>query len=167
VRTFAFCLFTFAFRREVRWSVELRARIEEALKNAIRGKNETAKDALRMLLTSVKVKEKDIRRPPSETEIQQLISTLVKQRHDSVEQYTKGGRADLAAEEEDEIRVLQDFLPQQLSLEELEKMVGEAVSEAGASSVKDMGRVMKILMPKVAGRAEGKMVNELVRSKLG
>ncbi|MFZ0930745.1 MAG: GatB/YqeY domain-containing protein [Syntrophobacteraceae bacterium] len=146
--------------------MELRARIEEALKNAIRGKNETAKDALRMLLTSVKVKEKDIRRQPSETEIHQVISSLVKQRHDSVEQYRKGGRADLASKEEDEIRVLQDFLPQQLSLEEVETMVSEAVSEAGATSPNDMGRVMKILMPKVAGRAEGKMVNELVRSKL-
>ncbi|MGO9017905.1 MAG: GatB/YqeY domain-containing protein [Syntrophobacteraceae bacterium] len=146
--------------------MELRARIEEALKNAIRGKNETAKDALRMLLTSVKVKEKDIRRQPSETEIHQVISSLVKQRHDSVELYRKGGRADLASKEEDEIRVLQDFLPQQLSLEEVETMVSEAVSEAGATSPNDMGRVMKILMPKVAGRAEGKMVNELVRSKL-
>ena len=96
--------------------MELRARIEEALKNAIREKNETAKDALRMLLTSVKVKEKEIRRQPSETEIHQVISSLVKQRHDSVEQYRKGGRADLASKEEDEIRVLQDFLPQQLSL---------------------------------------------------
>jgi uncharacterized protein len=147
--------------------MELRARIEEALKNAIRGKNETAKDALRMLLTSVKVKEKEIRREPSETEMHQVISSLVKQRHDSVEQYRKGGREDLASKEEDEIRVLQDFLPQQLSMEELEVMVGEAVSEAGASSLKDMGRVMKILMPKVAGRADGKTVNELVRSKLG
>ncbi|MGA2939820.1 MAG: GatB/YqeY domain-containing protein [Syntrophobacteraceae bacterium] len=146
--------------------MELRVRIEEALKNAIREKNETAKDALRMLLTSMKVKEKEIRRQPNETEIHQVISSLVKQRHDSVEQYRKGGRADLASKEEDEIRVLQDFLPQQLSLEELETMVGEAVSKAGAASLKDMGRVMKILMPEVAGRAEGKMVNELVRSRL-
>ena len=147
--------------------MELHAKIEEALKNAIREKNETAKDALRMLLTSVKVKEKEIRRQPSETEIHQLISSLIKQRHDSVEQYEKGGRADLAQKEEDEIRVLKAFLPQQLSLEELEKAVGEAVLEAGATSLKDMGRVMKILMPKVAGRAEGKTVNDLVRSRLG
>ena len=115
---------------------------------------------------SMKVKEKEIRRQPDETEIHQVISSLVKQRHDSVELYRKGGRPDLASKEEDEIRVLQDFLPQQLSLQELETMVVEAVSEAGAASLKDMGRVMKILMPKVAGRAEGKMVNELVRSRL-
>jgi len=136
--------------------MELHERIEEALKNAIRGKNENAKDALRMLLTSLKVKEKEIRRQPNETETNQLISSLIKQRRDSIEQYKLGGRADLAAKEEDEIRVLQNFLPQQLSAEELEKIVAEAVAEAGATSQKEMGRVMKILMPKVAGRADGK-----------
>jgi len=146
--------------------MELHERIEGSLKNAIRNRNENAKDALRMLLTSLKVKEKEIRRQPNETEIQQLISTLIKQRRDSVELYEKGGRGDLAAKEEDEIRVLQDFLPQQLSSVELEKIVAEAVSESGAASLKDMGRVMKILMPKVAGRADGKMVNELVRRRL-
>jgi len=147
--------------------MELYPTIEEALKKAIREKNETAKDALRMLLTSLKVKEKEIRRQPNETEIHQVISNLVKQRQDSIEQYKGGGRADLAAKEEDEIRVLQDFLPPQLSIEELEKMIAEAVSEAGASSMKDMGRVMKILMPKVAGKADGKTVNDLVRRRLG
>ncbi len=147
--------------------MELRARIEEALKNAIRGKKENAKDALRMLITSLKVKEKEIRRQPNETEIYQVISTLIKQRRDSAELYKQGARTDLAAKEEDEILILQDFTPEQLSSEELEKMVGEAVAEAGASSRKDMGRVMKILMSKVAGRADGKIINELVRSKLG
>jgi uncharacterized protein YqeY len=147
--------------------MELHARIEQALKNAIREKNENAKDALRMLLTSLKVKEKEIRRQPDETGIHQVISSLIKQRRDSVELYEKGGRADLVTKEEEEIRILQDFLPQQLSSEQLETMVGEAVAEAGATSPKDMGRVMKILMPKVAGRADGKLVNELVRRSLG
>jgi len=147
--------------------MELYQRIEDALKKAIREKNDTAKDALRMLLTSLKLKEKEIRRQPTETEIHQIISSLVKQRHDSVEQYNAGGRPDLAEKEEDEIRILQDFLPQQLSPEELAGMVEEAVSEAGVTSLKDMGRVMKILMPRVAGRADGKRVNELVRSRLG
>ena len=147
--------------------MELYQRIEDALKKAIREKNDTAKDALRMLLTSLKLKEKEIRRQPTETEIHQIISSLVKQRHDSVEQYNAGGRPDLAEKEEDEIRILQDFLPQQLSSEELARMVEEAVSEAGVTSLKDMGRVMKILMPRVAGRADGKRVNELVRSRLG
>ena len=147
--------------------MELHEKIDEALKKAIREKNETAKGALRMLLTSLKLKEKEIRRQLVETEIYQVISSLVKQRQDSIEHYKAGGRTDLATKEEDEIGILQDFMPQQLSSEELEKMVEEAVGEAGAASVKEMGRVMKILMPKVAGRADGKVVNELVRRRLG
>jgi hypothetical protein len=147
--------------------MDLRARIDEALKNAIREKNETAKDALRLLITALKVKEKEIKRQPAEAEIYQVISGLIKQRRDSAQQYTEGGRPELAAKEEDEIRILQDFAPRQLSTDELEKMVDEAVAEAGASSRKDMGRVMKILMPKTAGRADGKIVNELVLRRLG
>ncbi|HYA43459.1 MAG TPA: GatB/YqeY domain-containing protein [Syntrophobacteraceae bacterium] len=147
--------------------MELHEKIDEALKKAMREKNETAKDALRLLLTSLKLKEKEIRRQPDETEIYRVISSLIKQRQDSIEQYQAGGRADLATKEEDEIRILQDFMPQQLSSEELEKMVEEAVGQAGAVSLKEMGRVMKILMPKVGGRAEGKLVNELVRRRLG
>jgi len=150
----------------VRSDMELRERIEEALKKGIREKDETAKDALRMLLTSVKLKEKEIRRQPDESEIYQVISSLVKQRQDSAEQFKAGGRAELAAKEEDEIRILQNFMPQQLSSEELEKMVEEAVGQAGTVSLKEMGLVMKIIMPKVAGRADGKVVNELVRRKL-
>jgi hypothetical protein len=147
--------------------MELREKIEDALKKAIREKNENAKDAIRMLLTSLKVKEKEIRRQPGETEIYQMISSLVNQRRDAADQYRQGGRADLAAKEEDEIRILGDFMPEQLTSEELERMVGQAVAEAGASSRKDMGRVMKILMPKVAGRADGKIINELVQRLLG
>ncbi len=147
--------------------MELQQRIEQALKNAMREKSEVKRDAIRMLLTALKLKEKEIKRQPDEAEIQQVISSLIKQRRDSAEQYKAGGRADLAAKEEDEIRILQEFLPQQLSPEELEKLVAEAVAESGAVSPKEMGKVMKLLMPKVAGRAEGKTVNELVRQKLG
>lgn len=147
-------------------AVELFQKIEEALKSALRERNETAKDAVRMLLTSLKVKEKELKRQPVESEIQQVISNLVKQRRDSADQFRAGGRAELAAKEEDEIGVLEKFLPPQLSAEELEKMVDEAVLKSGASSIKDMGRVMKLLMPELAGRADGKVVNELVRQKL-
>lgn len=147
--------------------MELHARIEDALKKAIREKNENAKDAIRMLLSSLKVKEKEIKRQPGETEIYQMISGLINQRRDAADLYRQGGRAELAEKEEHEIRILEDFMPEQLTAEELEIMVGQAVAEAGASSRKDMGRVMKILMPKVAGRADGKTINELVQSKLG
>jgi uncharacterized protein len=146
--------------------MELRERIENALKEAMREKAENKRDAIRMLLTALKVKEKEIKRLPDEAETQAAISNLIKQRRDSVEQYKAGGREDLAAKEEDEIKVLQVFLPEQLSPEELEKIVDEAVSESGASSQKEMGRVMKILMPRIAGRADGKTVNELVRRRL-
>ena len=147
--------------------MELYQKVEEALKEAIRGRKETAKDALRMLLTSLKVKEKEIKRQPVDSEIRQVISNLVKQRRDSAEQFRAGGREELAAKEEDEILVLEDFLPPQLSIEELEKMVDQAVTSSGAASIKDMGRVMKLLMPEVGGRADGKVINELVRRKLG
>ena len=147
--------------------MELRQEIEHALKDAMREKNENKRDALRMLLTALKLREKEVRRVPDDAETLQVISSLIKQRRDSAEQFKSGGREDLAAKEEDEIRVLQAFLPEQLSAEELERLVSEAISEAGATSRKEMGLVMKVLMPKVGGRADGKTVNEFVRRKLG
>ncbi len=146
--------------------MELQQRIESELKNAIREKDETRRTAIRMLLTAMKNKEKELRRPPDDTEIQQIISSQVKQRKDSVEQYLKGGRKDLAEKEEAEILVLQAFLPEQLPLDALEKLVDETVQEVGAHSVQDVGKVMKAVMPKVAGKADGKQVNELVRRRL-
>ncbi len=147
--------------------MELYPQIEQALKDAIRGKDEVARDAVRMLLTALKLKEKDIKRRPGDDEIRQVVSTLIKQRRDSAEQYKAGGRPELADREEDEIRILQAFLPAQLSPAELERMVEEAIAETGAASPKEMGKVMKILMPKTSGRADGKQVNELVKRKLG
>ncbi|MFZ2448756.1 MAG: GatB/YqeY domain-containing protein [Syntrophobacteraceae bacterium] len=147
--------------------MELHEQIEQALKGAMREKSEVKRDALRMLITALKVKEKEIRRRPNETETQQTITTLIKQRRDSAEQYRAGGREELARKEEEEILVLQAFLPEQLSPEELERLVEAAIAESGAASPKEMGKVMKILMPKTSGRADGKQVNELVRRKLG
>ncbi len=147
--------------------MELQERIDLALKDAIREKNENKRNAIRLLLTVLKVKEKELKRKPDETEIQQLISSQIKQRRDSSEQYKKGGRQDLADKEEDEIRILQEFLPEALGSEELERLIDEALAETGASTAKEMGKVMKCLMPKIAGRAEGKVVNDLVRKKLG
>lgn len=146
--------------------MSLQEQIEQSLKEAIREKNENKRNAIRLLLTAVKIREKELKRPPTEVEIQQTITSQIKQRRDSVAQYQAAKRADLAASEEAEILTLQAFLPEALSQDELERLVLEAIAEAGAHSAKDMGRVMKALMPKVAGRAEGKQVNELVRSKL-
>ena len=144
----------------------LLASIEATLKEAMREKSEVKRDAVRSLLTAIKVKEKDLRRVPDDAEIQGLISTLIKQRRDAAEQYRQGKREELAAREEAEIVVLQVFLPAALSDAELEALVNEAIAEAGAVSAKEMGRVMKALMPKIAGRAEGKRVNDMVKTKL-
>ena len=146
--------------------MKLQERIEQALKEAIREKHENKRNAIRLLLTAVKVKEKELKRALDEMETQQLIASQIKQRRDAVDQYQLAQRADLAASEEDEIRILQAFLPAALTPEALEKLVVEVIAELGAQSAKDMGRVMKALMPKVAGRADGKQVNDLVRSRL-
>lgn len=150
----------------MRQPMDLLQRIEQALKGAMRSRDENKRNAVRLLLTAMKVREKEIKRSLNETEIQQMISTLIKQRRDSAEQYEKGGRKDLAEKEEEEILVLQAFLPEPLGRAELEKLVGDVIAEVGARSPKDMGRVMKLLMPLVAGRVDGKEVNELVRKRL-
>ncbi len=146
--------------------MKLQERIEQALKEAIREKHENKRNAIRLLLTAVKVKEKELKRALDEMETQQVIASQIKQRRDAVDQYQLAQRADLAASEEDEIRILQAFLPAALTPEALEKLVVEVIAELGAQSAKDMGRVMKALIPKVANRADGKQVSELVRSRL-
>jgi uncharacterized protein YqeY len=150
----------------MRCDMELQQRIELALKEAIREKNENKRNAIRLLLTAIKVKEKEVVHTLSETEIQQVISSQIKQRRDAVEQFLRADRKDLVENEEEELRILQGFLPEALSLEALTVLVDEAVAEVGAQSVKEMGKVMKALMPKVAGRADGKQVNELVKARL-
>jgi uncharacterized protein len=146
--------------------MELQQRIEHSLKEAMLKKDETGRNAIRLLLTAMKVKEKELKRPLTEAEIQQVIASQIKQRRDSAEQFVRGARQDLADLEEAEARVLQAFLPEALSREALEQLVDEAIAEVDAHSPKDMGKVMKSLMPKVAGKADGKEVNELVREKL-
>ena len=146
--------------------MELMQTIEQALKGAIREQNENKRNAFRLLLSAMKVKEKELKRILTEEEIRQVVTSQIKQRRDAVEQYDKAGRRDLAAMEEEEITALQAFLPEALPLEELERLVDEAVAESGATNPKEMGKVMKLLMPKTAGRADGKQLNELVRRKL-
>ncbi len=147
--------------------MELLAKIEHALKEAIKSQDEDRRNALRMLLTAIKNKEKELRRQPSETEIHQLISGAIKQRKDSIEQFLRGGRKDLADKEQKEMDVLASFLPPPLDPEALKNLILEAIRETGASSLKDMGKVMKALMPRVSGRVDGKTVNEMVRAQLG
>jgi uncharacterized protein YqeY len=138
----------------------------EAMRRAAKEKERSELSIIRLALAAVQNKEKELRRELSEEEGVQVIAGLIKKGKESVEQFKAGQRNDLVAKEEKEIEILQAFLPQQLTSEELEAEISKALEEAGASMPKDMGRVMKILMPRIAGRAEGKVVNELVRKRL-
>jgi hypothetical protein len=140
--------------------------VQQALKGAIRERDELKRNAVRLLLTAMKNKEKELRRQLTEEEITQAISSQIKQRRESVEQYLQASRPDLADQEEKEIRVLQSFLPEPLADAELEQLLAGVISETGAQSAKDMGMVMKAIMPLVSGRADGKRVSELVRRHL-
>jgi uncharacterized protein YqeY len=140
--------------------------LQEAMKSAAKEKAKARLSTLRFALAAVQNKEKELRKELSEEEAIQVISGLIKKGKESIEQFKAGQRADLVAKEEQEITVLQAFLPQQLTPEEVEKEVAKAVEEAGASTPQDMGKVMRILMPRISGRAEGKVVNELVRKRL-
>jgi len=129
---------------------------------------DTAKvSTLRLLISEIKNKEIDKRGELTDDEILAVIQKAVKQRKESIEQYEKAGRSDLVEKEKKELEILEAYLPQPLSEEELEAIIDEAIKEAQATSVKDMGKVMKIVMPKVRGRADGKIVNQKVREKLG
>jgi uncharacterized protein YqeY len=144
----------------------IKERLQEDLKSAAKEKDKARLSTLRWALAAVQNKEKELRQELSEQEAIQVISGLIKKGKESIEQFKAGQRADLVAKEEQEITVLQAFLPQQLTPEELEVEIAKAVEETGASTPQDMGKVMKVLMPQIAGRAEGKVVNELVRKKL-
>jgi hypothetical protein len=146
----------------------LRERIDADLKDAMRSKNELTTSVLRMLKSSIKYKEVEpgATGPLDEPAIQQVIGTLIKQRRDSADQFKTGGRADLAEKEENEISVLQNYLPQQLTPDQLAAEVQAAIAAVGAKGPKDMGPVMKAVQPKVAGRAEGRAVSEAVKTAL-
>lgn len=122
--------------------------------------------ALRMLKSGLHNREIDLKRELGEAEFLQLLSSMVKQRKDSIEQFEKGGRTDLVEKEEAELKVIEEFLPAQLSEAELDAAIAEAVREVGAEGVRDMGKVMKVLMPKLTGRADGKALGEKVKARL-
>jgi uncharacterized protein YqeY len=147
--------------------MSLEAKLTTDIGTAMKAKDATRLTALRMLKAALMNKSIEKGRPLEATEELQVVSTLVKQRRDSIEQFTAGGRADLADKERVEIGVLETYLPAAVSVEELERVVAAAVAETGASGPKDMGRVMKAVMSALSGQTvDGKKVNELVRAKL-
>jgi uncharacterized protein len=142
--------------------------VSKGITEAMKRRNAERLAPLRMLKTALMNREVERGRALTDAEDLQVVSSLVKQRRESIEQFERGGRADLAAKEAAEIRVLEEFLPPPLGEEELARLVDEAIRESGATSAKDLGKVMKVLMPRLAGAgADGKAVNALVRSRLG
>src|SRR3989339_755309 len=141
-------------------------KMNEEMVLAAKTKNKIRLSALRMLKSGLHNREIDLKRELDEGEFLQLLSSMVKQRRDSIEQFAKGGRTDLVEKEEAELKVIEEFLPAQMSEAELDAAITEAVREVGAGGIRDMGKVMKVLMPKVTGRADGKAVGEKVKARL-
>ena len=147
--------------------ISLKERLDQAFKEALKGQQQTVLSTLRMLKTAIRNKEVEVRHPLDEAELLAVINSQAKQRRDAVAEYQKAGRQDLASKEEEELSVLLSFLPAQLTPEELEAEVARIIAQVGASSPKDMGKVMKTAMAELAGRADGKVVQEIVRRRLG
>ena len=143
-------------------------RITADMSAAMKAKDQARLAPLRMAKAALMNREVEKGRPLDETEAQQVIASLIKQRRDSIEQFTKGGRDDLAAREAGEIAALETYVPPPASADEVEREIDAAITETGASSPKDMGRVMKAVMSRLTGRTvDGKVVSDLVRKKLG
>jgi|SRR6185369_6029542 uncharacterized protein len=135
---------------------------------AMKARDASRLSALRMLKAAVMNKSVEKGRDLDDAEVLQVVASLVKQRRDSIEQFEKAGRADLVAKESSELAVLQSYLPPSATPDEINAAVAEAIAETGATSAKDLGKVMKAVMPKLAGKnADGKAVNEAVRRTLG
>ncbi|HTH01723.1 MAG TPA: GatB/YqeY domain-containing protein [Vicinamibacterales bacterium] len=142
--------------------------ISAAITAAMKAKDPARLAPLRMAKAALMNREVEKGRPLDETEAQQVVASLIKQRRDSIEQFLKGGRQELAARETAEIAVLETYLPPPVDPAEIERAVDESIREAGATSAKDIGRVMKAVMSRMAGKgADGRTINEIVRRKLG
>lgn len=143
--------------------MSLSERLRQDMQKAAKERDSLALSALRMALAEIKNKEIEAHGPLADDAVLKLLASMVKRRRESIEMYEKGNRPDLVAQEGAEIKVLEVYLPQGMSAAEVESIVRETVAAEGAKGVADMGRVMKALMPKVAGRADGRIVNEIVR----
>ncbi len=146
--------------------MELKAEIQEAAKLAMKSGDRVTLSTLRLLLSALHNEEIRIRGELTREDIERTIATLCKQRTEAIDLYRKGGREDLALNEESELAVLKRFLPQQLSESEVRGLIQSCIAEAGARGIQDLGKVMKLVMPRVSGRSDGKRVNELVRGLL-
>lgn len=141
-------------------------RIEAELKGAMRARDQDRTDVLRLTLSSLRAAEKEVQRPLKEDEELHVLQRERKRRAEASEAFRSAGREEQAAKEERELAVIEAFMPEPVDEEELERIIDDAIAETGATSLRDLGRVMADVMPQVAGRADGSMVSQLVREKL-
>jgi uncharacterized protein YqeY len=146
--------------------MSLIARIEQELKTAMRARDQERTDALRLTLASLRSAEKEVQRPLKEDEELHVLQRERKRRVEAAEAFREGGRDEQASKEERELEIIQEFMPEPVDEDELERIIDDAIAETGATSLRDLGRVMADVMPQVAGRADGSVVSQLVREKL-
>lgn len=146
--------------------MSLKEKLQEDLKFSMKNKDTVKKSVITLIRAGIKQYEVDNRVELDDDGIIDIISKQLKQRKDSLVEFEKAGREDLIEETKSEIQVLEEYLPQQLSEEELEKIVIDTIAEVGATSMKDMGKIMSTIKPKTAGRADGRKINELVKKNL-
>jgi len=147
--------------------MSLQDRLTEDLKLAMKARDQLRMDVIRMIKAAVMNKELEIKKDLDDAEMSRVMTTMIKQRRESVEQFEKGNRAELAEKERQEIAILESYLPQALSPDQLAAIVESVIQETGARSLKEMGGVMKAVMARVAGRpVDGKQISDLVRAKL-
>ena len=142
------------------------AEIEDEIKEAMKARDAERRDALRLIVNALKNSEKDLQRPLSEEEELQVLQRERKRRVEAAEAFRTGGHEDRAEAEERELAILEEFMPEPLSEEEIEEIVDDAIAEVGATSMAQLGRVMADVMPQIAGRADGSVVSQIVREKL-
>jgi uncharacterized protein YqeY len=147
--------------------MSLKARIQQDMKDAMRAAEKARLATIRLILAAIKQKEVDERKELDDVEVVLVLEKMVKQRRESISQFEKAGRTDLVEQETGEIAVIQPYLPEQLSESELTALVTEALTRSGAASIKDMGKVMALLKPRVQGRADMGTVSALIKARLG
>jgi hypothetical protein len=146
--------------------MSLEERLIEEMKGAMKSSDKLRLSTIRMIRSALKNKEIEIRKTLEDEDVVKVIQAMVRKGEESVEQFQTGGRTDLVEKEKKEIEILKSFLPQPLSQDQILKIIDQSIQETQASSLKDIGKVMKSVMPKIGGKADGKLINQLVKERL-
>jgi uncharacterized protein YqeY len=146
--------------------MSLEERLVDEMKQAMKSNDKVRLSTIRMIRSAVKNKEIDLRNTLDDAEILRVIQGMVRKSEEAIEQFKAGGRMDLVEKETKEIEILKSYLPQSLSSEDVVRIIDESIQETQASSLKDLGKVMKSVMPKLTGKADGKLINQLVKERL-